>query len=245
MQAKGAIDGGWREVVHGTVRTMKTPLAVFALAASILTVSPARCDQAGAREALAKEGLAFTPEAFLQKVAEGDAAHVTLFLEAGIDPSAASSTKRTALWIAVERKQSDTLKALLAGGVTPNEKNAPPMEAGKTIVFEAVDSGDPALVRTLVEAGADAKMANEYGVPPLAEAARVGNLVMCEILLKGGADPNAAPGGFPLLFGPVNESHLDVVQLLLKSGAKLGEHKADLVGAAKTPEMRALLEAAD
>jgi len=245
VQAKGAIDGGWREVVHGTVRTMKTPLAVFALAASILTVSPARCDQAGAREALAKEGLAFTPEAFLQKVAEGDAAHVTLFLEAGIDPSAASSTKRTALWIAVERKQSDTLKALLAGGVTPNEKNAPPMEAGKTIVFEAVDSGDPALVRTLVEAGADAKTANEYGVPPLAEAARVGNLVMCEILLKGGADPNAAPGGFPLLFGPVNESHLDVVQLLLESGAKLGEHKADLVGAAKTPEMRALLEAAD
>ncbi len=119
------------------------------------------------------------------------------------------------------------------------------MEYGKTIVFEAVDSGDAALVRTLVEAGADAKMANEYGVPPLAEAARTGNLAICEILLKAGSDPNAAPGGFPLIYGPVNENHLDVVRLLLASGAKLGEHKAALVEAAKTPEMRALLEAAD
>ena len=224
---------------------MKTPLAVLALAALFLAVPPARCDQAGAREALAKAGIAFTPEAFLQKVAEGDAAHVTLFLEAGIDPSVANSARRTALWIAVERKQSEVLKALLAGGVAPNEKNAPPMESGKTIVFEAVDSGDAALVRTLVEAGADAKMANEYGVPPLAEAARVGNLAICEILLKAGADPNAAPGGFPLLYGPVNENHLDVVRLLLASGAKLGEHTAALMEAAKTPEMRALLEPAE
>ena len=218
---------------------------LLALAALFLAVPPAHCDQASAREALAKEGIAFTQEAFLQKVAEGDAAHVALFLEAGIDPSVPNSTKRTALWIAVERKQSEVLKTLLAGGVAPNEKNAPPMEYGKTIVFEAVDSGDAALVRTLVEAGADARMANEYGVPPLAEAARTGNLEMCEILLKAGADPNAAPGGFPLLYGPVNEGHLEVVRLLLASGAKLGEHKAPLLEAAKTPELRALLEAAD
>jgi ankyrin repeat protein len=224
---------------------MKTPLAVVTLAAMFLAVSPSRCDQASAREALAKEGIELTPEAFLQKVAEGDAAHVKLFLEAGIDPSVPNSTKRTALWIAVERKQSEVLKALLAGGVVPNAKNAPPMESNKTIVFAAVDSGDAALVRTLVEAGADAKMANDYGVPPLAEAARTGSLEMCEILLKAGADPNAAPGGFPLMYGPVNEDHLDVVRLLLASGAKLGEHKAALIEAAKTPAMRTLLEAAE
>jgi ankyrin repeat protein len=224
---------------------MKKPFAMLVLVALFLAAPPTRGDQAGAREALAKEGIEFSQEAFLQKVAEGDAAHVALFLEAGIDPSVPNSAKRTALWIAVERKQSEVVKALLAGGVTPNEKNAPPMEYGKTIVFEAVDSGDAALVRTLVEAGADARTANEYGVPPLAEAARTGNLEMCEILLKAGADPNAAPGGFPLLYGPVNEDHLDVVRLLLASGAKLGEHKAALIEAAKTPEMRALLEAAE
>jgi ankyrin repeat protein len=221
----------------------KTPPAVLALAALVLAVVPVRSDQAGAREALAKDGIAFTQEAFLQQVAEGEAAHVALFLEAGIDPSVPNAAKRTALWIAVERKQSTVLNALLAGGVAPNEKNAPPMESNKSIVFEAVDSGDAGLVRALVEAGADAKTANEYGVPPLAEAARTGNLEMCAILLEAGSDPNAAPGGFPLLYGPVNESHLEVVRLLLASGAKLGEHKAALIEAAQTPEMRALLEA--
>lgn len=224
---------------------MKTPATLLVLAALVLVTAPAHSDQAGAREKLEKDGIAFTPEAFLQTVAAGDASHAALFVEAGIDPSVKSGSNRTALWIATERRQLDVLKALLAAGVAPDTKNAPPMEYGKSVVFEAVDTGDAAFVRALAEAGADVKTANEYGVPPLAEAARVGNLEMCQILLKAGADPNAAPGGFPLLYGPVNESHLEVVKLLLASGAKLGEHKQSLVEAAKEPEMRALLEAAE
>ncbi len=224
---------------------MKTPLALLTLALVLVTAPAARSDQAGAREKLEKDGIAFTPEAFLQKVAEGDASHAALFVEAGIDPSVKGPMNRTALWIATERRQLGVLKALLLGGVAPDAQNAPPMEYGKTIVFEAVDTGEAAFVRVLAEAGADAKAANEYGVTPLSEAARVGNLEMCEILLKAGADPNAAPGGFPLLYGPVNENHLEVVRLLLASGAKLGEHKQSLIEAAKEPEIRALLEAAE
>jgi ankyrin repeat protein len=224
---------------------MKTPLALFTLAALVLVTAPARSDQAGAREKLEKDGIAFTPEAFLQKVAEGDASHAALFVEAGIDPSAKSGSNRTALWIATERRQLDVLKALLGGGVKPDAKNAPPVEYGKTIVMEAVDTGDTEFVRALAEAGADVKAANEYGVTPLAEAARIGNVEMCQVLLKAGADPNAAPGGFPLLYGPVNENHIEVVRLLLAAGAKLGEHKQSLVEAAKEPELRALLEAAE
>ena len=227
---------------------MKTRLALLTLltlASMALMVLPARGDQAAAREKLEKDGIKVTPEAFLLKVAEGDAARAVLFVEAGIDPAVRNPANRTALWVATERRQLEVLKALIAAGVAPDEKNAPPVESGKSIVFEAVDSGDAAFVRALVEAGADAKKANDYGVPPLAEAARVGQLEMCEILLKAGADPNAAPSGFPLLFGPVNEDHLDVVKLLLASGAKLGEHKGSLVETAKNPEMRALLEAAE
>lgn len=224
------------------IQSSLLPLAFVML---LLVAPPVQSDQAGAREKLEKEGIAFTPEAFLQKVAEGDAKHIALFLEAGIDPSARNNSGRTALWIATEQRQLAALKALLAGGVAPNGKNAPTLDGGKSLVFEAVDTGDANFVRTLAEAGADAKTANDYGVPPLAEAARTGNLEMCKILLKAGADPNAAPGGFPLIYSPVNEGHLEVVRLLLESGAKLGEHKEALVGAATTPEMRALLEAAD
>lgn len=224
---------------------MKTPLVLLTLAVLVLVTAPAHSDQAGAREKLEKDGIAFTPEVFLQKVAEGDASHAALFVEAGIDPSVKNGSKRTALWIATEQRKLDVLKALLAAGVAPNAQNAPAMEYGKTIVFEAVDTGDAAFVRALADAGADVKAANEYGVPPLAEAARTGNLEMCEVLLKAGADPNAAPGGFPLLYGPVNENHLEVVRLLLASGAKLGEHKQSLIEAAKEPELRAVLEAAE
>jgi hypothetical protein len=224
---------------------MKTPLALLTLAALVLVTAPAHSDQAGAREKLEKDGIAFTPEAFLQKVAEGDASHTALFVEAGIDPSVKNASNRTALWIATERRQLDVLKTLLSGGVAPDAQNAPPVEYGKTIVFEAVDTGETEFVRVLAEAGADVKTGNDYGVTPLSEAARTGNLEMCQVLLKAGADPNAAPGGFPLLYGPVNENHLEVVRLLLASGAKLGEHKQSLIEAAKEPELRALLEAAE
>jgi len=225
---------------------MKTLLTLaVTLAVIVLVISPAHGGQAEAREKLEKDGIAFTPEAFLQKVAEGDASRAALFVEAGIDPSAKSGSNRTALWIATEQRKLGVLKALLAAGVKPDAKNAPPMEYGKSLVFEAVDSGEIEFVRALAEAGADVKTANDYEVPPLAEAARVGNVEMCQVLLKAGADPNAAPAGFPLLYGPVNENHLEVVRLLLAAGAKLGEHKQALVEAAKEPEMRALLEAAE
>ena len=224
---------------------MKAPFALIVLAALLLAVPPAHADEAGAREQLKKEGLAFTPEAFLQKVAEGDVEHVKLFLEAGIDPAARNALGRTALWVATERRQIEVVKALLEGGVKPDEKNAPSVDGGKSIVFEAVDSENTDLLRVLVEAGADARSGNDYEITPLAEAARTGRLEMCKILIKAGADPNAAASGFPLMYGPVNENHIDVVRLLIESGAKLGEHKAALVEAAQTPEMKAVLEAAE
>jgi ankyrin repeat protein len=224
---------------------VKAPLTLLTLAALLIAALPAHGGQTEALAQLKEKGIPFTPEAFLGKVTEGDTASAALFVEAGIDPSARSGRDRTALWIAAEGRNLAMLQALLAAGVVPNDKNAPKVDGGKSIVFEAVDSGDAAFVRALVEGGADAKAANDYGVPPLAEAARTGRLEMCEILLKGGADPNAAPGGFPLLYGPINENHLDVVRLLLASGARLGEHKQDLIGAAQSPEMKALLEAAE
>lgn len=224
---------------------MKAPLALLVLAALTLASAPLRADQAGARERLEKEGLSFAPAAFLQEVAEGDVEHVKLFLEAGIDPSVRNNLGRTALWVAAERRQAEVVKTLLQGGVKPDEKNAPAVDGGKSIVFEAVDSEDTELLRALVDAGADARSGNDYGITPLAEAARTGRLEMCKILLKAGADPNAAASGFPLMYGPVNENQLDVVRLLIESGAKLGEHKAALVEAAQTPEMKAVLEGAE
>lgn len=224
---------------------MKTIHAPLVLAALLFASSPLLADAESAQAKLMEDRVLFTPEYFFHEVASGNVEHVKLFLEGGMDPATKNSSGETALFVAVDFKSLEVLKALLAAGVAPNETNAPVGPYGKTIVFAAVDTGDAAYVRALVEAGADAKKANEYEVPPLAEAARVGNVEMCEILLKGGADPNATSGGFSILFGPVNEDRPEVVKLLLKAGAKVGEAKADLLGVAKTPEMRELLEKAE
>ena len=71
----------------------------------------------------------------------------------------------------------------------------------------------------LVEAGADVKKGNDYGMTPLHEP-RARPARGDRVLLKAGADPNSAPSGAPVLHGPVMENHVDVVKLLLQSARR-------------------------
>ena len=198
-----------------------------------------------ARAELARRGVNFNPIAFFAAVAQDEAEVVTLFLQAGMDPATLDGTNKTALWVAVEEGRLGSLRALLAAGVRPTGANAPSEGLGKSIVFAAVDTGNVEFVRALLEAGADAKAVNDYGVAPLDEAARVGQIEMCKLLLAAGANPNNAASGYPMLYGPINENQVEAVRLLLDAGAKLGGQKVELLEAAKSPEMRALLEAAE
>ncbi len=193
---------------------------------------------------LKKMGLAFDAKTFFSRVDGGDTKAIALFLAAGFDPATKDDRGRTALWLAVSQKNGDSLKALIAGGAKPDAKNAPAMDYGKTIVAEAVDANDAGIVRMLVEAGADVKKGNDYGMTPLHEAARQGQLEVTGILLKAGADPNSAPSGAPVLHGPVMENHVDVVKLLLQSGAKVEKFRKLLLDTAKTPEMKELIRKA-
>ncbi len=193
---------------------------------------------------LKKMGLAFDAKSFFSRVDGGDTRAIALFLAAGFDPATKDDSGQTALWLAVSEKNGDSLKALIAGGAKPDAKNAPAMAYGRTLVAAAVDANDAGIVRMLVEAGADVKKGNDYGMTPLHEAARQGQLEVTEILLKAGADPNSAPSGASVLYGPVMENHVDVVKLLLRSGAKVEKFRKLLLDAAKTPEMKELIRKA-
>ena len=65
-----------------------------------------------------------------------------------------------------------------------------------TPLHAAVLKDDPAAAQKLIRAGANAKMANRYGVTPISIACTNGNARMVRLLLDAGADANEPlPGG--------------------------------------------------
>jgi ankyrin repeat protein len=72
----------------------------------------------------------------------------------------------------------------------------------------------------LIRAGANAKLADRYGVTPLYLACFNGNAAMIRLLLDAGADPNSAdPTGETALMTAARVGDLDAVKVLLDRGA--------------------------
>jgi ankyrin repeat protein len=108
-------------------------------------------------------------------------------------------------------------------------------ERGATPFVRASQSGDTALMKLLLERGANPKIATEYGDTALSAAAGIGwvegvtyewskeeNYQAIKMLLDLGLDPNGAnnDGRTPLM-GAALKGRNDVIQLLVDRGAKL------------------------
>ena len=141
---------------------------------------------------------------------------------------------------------------------------------GQTPFLRAAFSGDTAAMRLLVEHGADPNLPTLAGTTPLMAAAGVGWVVAqtytespkalvdaVTLCLELGADINATNSmGLTPLLGAVNRGSNDIVELLVKRGARLDikdkEGRTALrwaegvflagVGAARKPETIALIE---
>jgi ankyrin repeat protein len=93
---------------------------------------------------------------------------------------------------------------------------------GTTALHWAAHNGDAELVARLLEAGANAKVSNDYGVTPMAEAAERGDAGILQRLLKAGADvesPNAE--GQTALMTVARTNHVDAALVLLKHKANV------------------------
>jgi hypothetical protein len=87
-------------------------------------------------------------------------------------------------------------------------------------LHEAASSGHEAVVRLLLENGADVKAKNINGRTALHEAAGVGHDAVVQQLLENGADVKAkGNNGWTALHGAAGGGHEAVVRLLLENGA--------------------------
>jgi hypothetical protein len=135
-----------------------------------------------------------------------------------------------ALEEAVENKDTDQVKALLAKGA--NARFRTNGGEGQTLLMRAVISGKAESVKLLLAAGADPNAPEQAGVTPLKISALLGFVEMVEMLLAKGAQVNTTGGdGTTALHTAIIGKRTDAVRVLIKKGADV--NKTDRYG--KTP----------
>jgi len=91
--------------------------------------------------------------------------------------------------------------------------------------FNALEEGDQAVMDLFVRANFNANTPTEDGTPPLLVALKRGLTIIAQILLNGGADPNAKDrlGLTPMLVacGKPTTGYRNTVELLVQKGAHL------------------------
>ncbi len=93
---------------------------------------------------------------------------------------------------------------------------------GTTALHWAVRADDIETADLLIQAGANVKASDRYGVTPLSLACVNGNASMIRRLLAAGADPNSVdPAGETALMTAVRTGTPDALQALLDRGAKV------------------------
>ena len=166
-----------------------------------------------------------------EAVAQGNSEIVQILVDAGADIEAEGFMSRTPLSLAAEEGASEIMKVLLGRAPDPDtaasgdSKKAPsPSVIGGKALFAAIESDNAAMVRLLVEAGADVNAAEGFGGnTPLHEAVEGGNAEIVQILVDAGADIEAEGfmGQTPLSLA-AEEGASEIMQILLGQGADNG-----------------------
>jgi ankyrin repeat protein len=116
----------------------------------------------------------------------GDVDAMRRLLEAGAEPDAASDAGSTALMLSVHDPAKTRL--LLAAGANPNVR---PDDGRTAVIVAASQFGSAAVVKLLLEGGANASATTASRVTALRLAAGVGDAEVMRLLIEGGASLEA------------------------------------------------------
>jgi ankyrin repeat protein len=199
--------------------TIVIALASFTNAAGTLLGLFKGHSPASARAELSALGVEFTSQEFLERVNQGDARAVKLFVAAGIDPNTKNAEGNIALMPAIAEHRTDIITALLAGKIDVNQTN----DRGSTALDWAAARGQLDTVRLLLEKGASPGTIDEGFVA----AAETGYVDVMRLLLEKGARVDEV-GSKALLaaarstsVGADVEHRNDAVKLLLSRGVNV------------------------
>jgi ankyrin repeat protein len=166
-----------------------------------------------ARKELAKMNISCSKSSFIDRVKEGDATAVKLFLNAGMDPSSLDAGGGTALVWAIVKGHTQTAKLLLEKGANPTF----PATVSQASILIISLKGIPYAV---IHRDQIRDVINR-GLSPLTCAMIVkpnGLDGLIRLMLEKGADPNAGKNGWvPLMFA--NQSNIETANILLSKGA--------------------------
>jgi serine/threonine-protein phosphatase 6 regulatory ankyrin repeat subunit B len=155
---------------------------------------------------------------------QGSFAIVETLLEAGADPNVADDTHYTPLMNAVSGEHEDIVSILLEtradpdiqGGERPGDDE---WEPGRSALMDAAFSGNVAIARQLLNAGANPDLLNAKGRTALHSAVLSASTDMVALLLESGADPDVFGNG---------EERMSALDLALRRWANAPEQ--DRVG---------------
>jgi excisionase family DNA binding protein len=152
---------------------------------------------------------------------------VQLLLDCGADANAVDNAGLTAIQAAESRgfqrivsllKKFSTVPATAQAGASAKSSTGAP----RLSLHRAVDEGDFAALKSLIEAGADLNARSSDEWTPLMLATIKGHTEMVEALLKNGADSNARNRkGWTALMFAVSMSDADTTRILLSRGANI------------------------
>ena len=138
------------------------------------------------------------------------------------DVDAANVRGQTALMFACQNADLPTAEALFEAGASPDLKD----ESDRSALAYAVRSGDPNVVRYMLDHGCDPNetaypgYVSGPGGPVLLDAARDGHEAICNLLLESGADLNGRDEhAHSPLYEAAGRGHSLLVRLLLGWGA--------------------------